>query len=296
MRIVLPALLAVILFPGISLSQETSPSYLSFIGIGNQHWNLRSTGATGGKADPNEINQAIEAYRKAVETQPDSLFARWHLMRALYFKGEFTTEDKKERRKIYDEGKSVGEESLRLIRAASEKISGESMLKASPIALAPLLKESSNVIETFFWLSVQWGKWAKAFGKFKAARKGAAGKIRDLATAVTLMDPDYEESGGYRVLGRLHHQTPSIPFITGWASKRDAVDYLRVARQTSPGNFLNRIYLAEALWDEDRKNRAEAMEILQALIDDPPRPDSVAEDLQVHKKARELIGKWKGND
>ena len=294
LKIFLPILLVAFLLSGTAHAQEETPSHLTYIGICNQHWNLRATGAIEGKANPKEINLAIDAYRKAVEADTQSLFARWHLMRGLYFKGEYTTEDKKERRKIYDEGKEVGEESLRLIRLGAEKISGEAMLKASPIDMVPLLKEKANVVESFFWLSVQWGKWAEAYGKFKAARKGAAGKIRDLATAAALMDPDYEEGGGYRVLGRLHHQTPSIPFITGWASKKEGVEFLRLAQEAGPGKLLNHLYLAEALWDGDRAYRAEAMEIFQALVDKSPRPESKVEDLRVQISAQALVGT--GND
>ena len=67
--------------------------------------------------------------------------------------------------------------------------------------------------------SVDWGKWALVFGKTAAVKQGAAAKIRDYAQAVILLDPAYDGGGGYRVLGRLHHQTPAVPFFTGWASR-----------------------------------------------------------------------------
>ena len=41
-----------------------------------------------------------------------------------------------------------------------------------------------------------------------------------------LIDPKLEGAAPSRVLGRLHDQTPRIPFITGWASNREAVRFL----------------------------------------------------------------------
>src|SRR5258706_14250159 len=100
------------------------------------------------------------------------------------------------------------------------------MEKTSPVELAPLFSGRRDVLASFFWASVDWGKWALAFGKSAAVKQGAAAKIRDYAAAVILMDPAFEEAGGYRVLGRLHHQTPAEPFFTGWASRADALGNL----------------------------------------------------------------------
>jgi hypothetical protein len=60
-----------------------------------------------------------------------------------------------------------------------------------------------------------WGEWALSTGKFEAARTGAAEKIRDYALTVIGVDPEFEEGGGYRIVGRLNDQAPWIPFITG---------------------------------------------------------------------------------
>jgi hypothetical protein len=139
---------------------------------------------------------------------------------------------------------------------------------------------------------VDWGKWALVFGKTAAARQGAAAKIRDYATAVVRLDPAFEEGGGYRVLGRLHHQTPSIPFITGWASRTEALRNLRAAVEVAPRNFVNRLYLAEALHDYEKEKRAEARRMLEALVADTPSTALAVEDARAQEDARALLAAW----
>ena len=223
---------------------------------------------------------------------PESPAAHWRLMRALYFRAEYVTNNNLEKKRIFDEGKAIGEETLQHLRQEASRRGGKSMEDANPVELAPLLKDSPDVVACFFWSSANWGGWALVFGKLQAARQGVAAKIRDLATAVTLMDPSYAEGGGYRVLGRLHHLTPAIPFITGWASTQEAVLLLRRALGVGPQNFLNRLYLAEALWDRSRGNREEALKILESLIHDTPRPEFLVEDKAAQKKAEALWESW----
>ncbi len=278
-----------VLFPGWSLAQESVSPLPPLIAEGDRHWELRAEGSQGSRAATGEIDLAISDYRKALEADPPSLAARWRLMRALYFKGEYATGDRKEKQKIFDEGRKVGEEVLQRIRQQATARSGKSMERAGPLELAPLLKESSDAIGCFFWSAANWGGWALAYGKLAAARQGVAGKIRDLAMAVSRMAPDYEEGGGFRILGRLHHQTPSIPFITGWASKKEAVRFLRQASERGPRNFLNRLFLAEALWDQDRNSRDEAIRIVEALAADPPRPEHLVEERKAVEQAKALL-------
>ena len=42
----------------------------------------------------------------------------------------------------------------------------------------------------------------------------ANAQIRDYAAVSVALDPQIENGGGHRVLGRLHTEAPKIPFIT----------------------------------------------------------------------------------
>ena len=238
------------------------------------------------------VAPVVAAGRSAVAANPGSLPARWRLMRSLYFQGEHATAGNAAKRDVFEEGKRLGEETLDLIRKEAGASAGKDLSKATPVELVPYVKGRPDVVPCFLWASVNWGKWALVFGKTAAARQGAAAKIRDYATAVVRLDPSFDEGGGYRVLGRLHHQTPSIPFITGWASRTEALKNLRLAVETAPRNFVNRLYLAEAIWDYEKEKRPEARRMLEALVADVPSPALPVEDARAQEDARALLAAW----
>jgi len=255
-------------------------------------WNRRGEGAAGGAAAESAVAPAVAAGRNAVAATPGSLPARWRLMRSLYFQGEHATTGDVAKRNVFDEGKRLGEETLERIRSEAGASAGKDLSKATPVDLVPYVKGRPDVVPCFLWASVNWGKWALVFGKTAAARQGAAAKIRDYATAVVRLDAPFDEGGGYRVLGRLHHQTPSIPFITGWASRTEALKNLRLAVEIAPRNFVNRLYLAEAIWDYEKEKRPEAKRMLEALVADTPSAALPVEDARAQEDARTLLAAW----
>ena len=125
-------------------------------------------------------------------------------------------------------------------------------------------------------------------------KQGAAAKIRDYAQAVILLDPVYDGGGGYRVLGRLHHQTPAVPFFTGWASRGEALRNLRLAVEAGPRNLVGRQFLAEAMWDYESSRRAEARTMLEKILAETPDPDTLVEDRKTQEEARQLLKDWAG--
>lgn len=256
-------------------------------------WARRAEGAAGGRAKPAVAERLVSLARSGVAAQPSSLAFRWRLMRALYFQGEHATEGTEAKRAVFEQGKKLGEETLDLIRREAGATARKDLAKATPVELVPYVK-GADVAECFLWSGVNWGKWALVFGKTAAARQGAAAKIRDDATAVIRLDPALEEGGGYRVLGRLHHQTPSIPFITGWASRDEALKNLRLAVEKGPRNFVNRLYLAEATWDYEKARRSEARKALEALVAEPPSAEYAVEDARAQEDARALLAEWAG--
>jgi hypothetical protein len=285
------AALLALLAPTVS-AQETAASASAPLAACDAHWARRAEGAEGSHAKPAEIDAAIEACRAAAAEAPDALEPRWKLMRALYFKGEYTTDDAERKKAIFDDGKKVGEETRVVLRRLAAKASGRSMDKAGSRELADALKGNRDAAAVFLWTAVDWGKWALAFGKSAAVKQGAAAKIRDDATAVIRMDPAFEEAGGHRVLGRLHHQTPSVPFFTGWASRSEALANLKKANELAPKNFINRLYFAEAIWDYEKSRRSEARAMLEGLVRDAPSAEWLVEDRKAQEEAQALLNQW----
>jgi hypothetical protein len=278
------------LLPALLSASEPAPRTADM----DRLWTLRSEGSKGGHASSTPIDLTIDACRAALAVEPESLEVRWRLMRALYFKGEHATDDSTAKRMLFDEGRTVAEQTLSILRREAGREGHRDLGKATPVELVPYVRGIQAALPSFLWASVDWGKWALVFGKTAAVKQGAAAKIRDYAQAVILLDPAYDGGGGYRVLGRLHHQTPAVPFFTGWASRSEALRNLRLAVEAGPRNLVGRQFLAEAVWDYESSRRAEARTMLEKLLAETPDPDFLVEDRKTQEEARQLLKDWAG--
>jgi len=278
------------LLPALLSASEPVPKLVDM----DRLWALRAEGSREGHASTTPIDLTIDACRAALAVEPESLEVRWRLMRALYFKGEHATDDSTAKRMLFDEGRTVAEQTLSILRREAGREGHRDLGKATPVELVPYVKGVPAAVPSFLWASVDWGKWALVFGKSAAVKQGAAAKIRDYAQAVILLDPVYDGGGGYRVLGRLHHQTPAVPFFTGWASRGEALRNLRLAVEAGPRNLVGRQFLAEAMWDYESSRRAEARTMLEKILAETPDPDTLVEDRKTQEEARQLLKDWAG--
>jgi hypothetical protein len=256
------------------------------------HYGRRQEGRVGATANPREIAQAVAKYDQAAQA-PDSAEARWKLARALYFQGAYTGQDADSQRAIYEKARRVSDEAVRVLERRGKARNAPPVEGRSPAEVAALLGSDRDATPTFFWAAVAWGEWALASGKIQAVRTGAAEKIRDYAETLIAMDSDFEDGGGYRILGRLHHQAPKIPILTPWVSRQKAVENLRRAVAVNGRNLVNRHFLAEALADGDPTERAEAVAIEEAVVADAPSPGHLVEELAIQEEARKNLAKWK---
>jgi tetratricopeptide (TPR) repeat protein len=261
---------------------------------GDRWYGRRQEGRNGSIASVGPINQAIANYDEAARA-PDQVEARWKLARALYFKGVYTGLDEDSRRAVFDKAKRASEEAIAILnKDLAGKVEGvQDAVRFGPEFLSGKLKDRSDAVPTYFWAAVAWGQWAVARGKVDAAKSGAAETIRDYALTVMGLDPDFEEGGGYRILGRLNDQAPWIPFITGWVSEDEAVKYLRLAMDKDSRNFVNRHFLAEALHKGDAKAKAEAITLEEGVVNDAPSPQHLVEELKIQDDARKNLAAWK---
>lgn len=252
----------------------------------------RQEGRVGAVASAGPINQAIALYDKATQA-PDLVDARWKLARALYFKGAYTGLDADSRKAVFQKARRVSEEAIGILSRSLEQKGIKGILDLGPEALAGKLSDRTDSAPTYFWAAVSWGEWALSMGKIEAAKTGAAERIRDYALTVIGIDPQFEEGGGYRVLGRLNDEAPWIPFITGWVSREEAIKALRLAMTVNDRNFLNRHFLAEALYQGDEAEKAEAIRLEESVVADSPSPFHLVEDLAAQDEARKNLAAWK---
>ena len=259
---------------------------------GDQHWAARAEGHQGGRASATHIDAAIAAYQRAVTQNPNDLEPRSKLLRAIRFKGAYVATTKDEKKKIYHMGKSAGEEALAIIDRQLAAKGLRSVTKATEKEVADAARTLPGAGEVFHWDAVNWGEWALVYGKLAAVRQGAADRIRREATIAMLINPAMEGGGPARVLGRLHDQTPHVPFLTGWASSREAVKLLNESLKIDPTNKITRVFLAEAMVDNNSDTGPQAIQMLREVISTPNDPQYEVEQAAAQADARALLRKW----
>jgi tetratricopeptide (TPR) repeat protein len=259
---------------------------------GDQHWTLRAEGHAGGHAKAAHVDAAIAAYQRALAQKPDDLEAHWKLLRAYRFKGSYVATTDDEEKKFYGQGKAAGEKAFVVLNKMLASKGVSSPEKAPEKQVAEAARGISGAAECYFWDSANWGQWALVYGKMAALREGAADRIKREATIALLIDPKVEGGGPARVLGRLHDQTPHVPFITGWASGKQAVKYLNESLKIDPTNKITKVFLAEAMVDNNSDTKPQAIQILRETIKTPSDPDFFVEQDAASEDAKELLKKW----
>lgn len=259
---------------------------------GDAAWERRAQGASGARAEPGPVEEAIGAYERALEKKPSNLEARWKLLRALYFLGEYaiSDDDAEVQRAVYERGRDLGEEGLKqLTRRVPGASDADDLRHMEPAKLRRHLDDVPAAGRLFFWTAIHWGLYGENIGRLTAARQGVGDHIRDYAEAAIALDETYEDAGGHRLLGRLHAVAPKIIFFTGWVDRDKALEHLRRAWELAPDEPYNGLYLAEAILEHEPDDRARALSILRELAARSPRESHAVEDAYVLDQVRDLL-------
>ncbi len=226
---------------------------------GDNFYKNRAEGQAEGRALTENIDRAISAYEKALGMNSDSAELSRKLLRSYYFKGSFTTENKKEQMKIFQEGIKLGEE---------------------------IIKRFPNDAGVNYLMAILWGKWSEAHGILESARKGAAGTIRAYCLKCIEVDPNVENGNAYAVLGRVYFKAPYIPLFLTWPSKDKAIGYIKKALEISPKNRYARQYYGESIYSQ---NKNEAMKMLSGVLNETLDPDNLVEQININKDIKKFL-------
>ena len=101
------------------------------------------------------------------------------------------------------------------------------------------------------------------------------------------MDPEYEDGGGYFMLGAVHYKSPYIPFLLSWPDNDDAIKFLQLAHDTGEATLNQKNYLAQAIFKEGQTEMAKRL--LNEVINAVPNPDDLVEELDDIKEAYQLL-------
>lgn len=253
---------------------------------GDEAFARRHDGAAGVQARGAPVEEAIAAYRQALDVEPDRLDVRVRLLRGHFFLARYATPSPSRRKALYEEGRTIFEEGLDRLGEIVEQRHDVRLAKADPEDLPKLLAEHPHAGELFFWGAVHWGLWGESFGTMASIRRGVAGKIRRYGESALALTPEYENAGAYRLLGRLHALAPRVPLFTGWIDHDLAVEYLERAVELAPEDPLNRFFLAEALLEYSRDQEDRALRLLESAAGATPRPGRPIEDAEAIADAR----------
>ena len=262
---------------------------LAQVAEGDRHYASRADGASGARARAEPIDAAIAAYQRALAADPNDIEAHWKLLRAYRYKGAYVAATSEQKKQIYGIAKAAGEKALAVVNARLG-----TNAKSTEKRVAEAARKVPGSGEVFLWDAVNWGEWALAYGKMAAARQGAADRIRRGATIASLVDPRMEGGAPSRILGRLHDQTPRIPFLTGWASSKEARRFLNESLKIDPTNKLTLVFLAEATVSHDGSKKPQAVQMLRGVVTTPPHPEYLVEDAAAIEDAKALLRKWGG--
>lgn len=249
---------------------------------GERLWEARHDGARGGRADIARTRELLDVWEAAFRERPHPEVA-WKLLRAIFFHGEHGLEAPEDRLPVYDRGRQVAELAFRQLASAVDRASLDDLAADERARLLAGVPEAAPV---HFWAAVSWGLWGESTGKLAAARQGVAEKIRDFAAVAAALDPEFENGGGERLLGRLHSEAPRIPFFTGWISRDEAVRHLREALRRAGEDPYNRLYLGEALLDHFPSRSAEGRRLVESVLELDVRPSHRVEDARLRELAR----------
>jgi hypothetical protein len=265
---------------------------------GDSAWARRAEGEREGRPLQGPIRESVRSYEGALSDRPESLEARWKLLRALHFSGDFAAPDADEARRIFDRAREVSEQGLDLLakRVGSRKRLEEMAPEEIRGRLAATDVFSRDVARLYFWSAINWGAWSRNAGLLSAVRQGVANRIHRYTLVTIALEPEYDEGGAFRLLGRLHGELPRVPFVSSWVDRDESIPLLERAYAMAPENPGNRLLLALTLLDLAPERRREALDLLEQVEELTPRPSMRIEDLAIRREARDRLTEGRAGD
>jgi len=208
------------------------------------------------RANVAKAREAVSIWSARLAKTPRDFESAWKLARAAYWLGGHA--DPAARRADLERGVEAG-------RQAS--------------LLEPMRPEG------YFWMAASMGELAESFGMRQGLKYRTP--IREALEKVLQIDPAYQNGSADRALGRWYYKVPGL----FGGSKKKSEEHLRKSLTYDPQSTASHFFLAETLFELDRK--ADAMAELQKVIDGPVNPEWAPEDREFKQQAAERLKKEK---
>lgn len=227
---------------------------------GIEFYNNRQEGSTKSLAVITPINNAIRSLKLALNNPSTETEAALYLIKSYFFRGKYVHKDSDNKKTDFNNGKNLGEK---------------------------YIDKYPNSASFRFWYLVNLGSWAEEYGVITAAREGVADLMREHSKKIISLDPEYENGGGFFMLGVVHYKSPYIPFILSWPDNDKAISYLSKSITIGEQIPNQKVYLAQALYKDGRK--VEAVKLLKEVANMEPSEDDVVRDWEQIGIARALL-------
>ena len=227
-------------------------------------FNQRFEGSVKNSANPEPITNAINHFQDALNNSTTETDAELYLLQSYYFRGKYVHKNKEKQKADFSEGKNLGEK---------------------------YIKKYPNSASFRFWYLVNLGSWSEVYGIISAAREGVADLMKKHSNIIISIDPEYENGGGYFMLGAVHFKSPYIPFFLSWPDNDDAIKYLTKALNIGEATPNQKVYLAQALYKDGQKNRA--IDMLKEVANMLPSAEETVRDWEQIELSEQLLSEYR---
>ena len=231
---------------------------------GIDHYNTRQEGSIKSLAVITPINNAISSFKLALNNPTIEAEAALYLMKSYYFRGKYVHKDIDNKKADFNNGKKLGEK---------------------------YIDQYPNSASFRFWYLVNLGSWSEVYGIITAAREGVADLMKEHSEIIISIDPEYENGGGYFMLGAVHFKSPYIPFLLSWPDNDDAIKYLTKALNIGEATPNQKVYLAQAMYKDGQKSRA--IDMLKEVANMQPSAEEIVRDWEQIELAEQLLSEYR---
>ena len=231
---------------------------------GITYYNQRLEGSVKSSAKPEPITNAINNFQYALKNAATETDAALYLLKSYYFRGKYVHKDKEKQKFDFSKGKELGEKYVKIYPDS-----------------APFQ----------FWYLVNLGSWSEVYGIITAAREGVAEIMKEHSEKIISLDPEYENGGGYFMLGAVHFKSPYIPFLLSWPDNDDAIKYLTKAINVGEATPNQKIYLAQAMYKDGQKSYA--INMLKEVSNMQPSVEETVRDWEQIELAEQLLSEYR---
>jgi hypothetical protein len=206
--------------------------------------------------DPKVLKELGLLVRDTVKADPDSFDVRWRQAALLSWSADGAADGSDLKAQL---GKSAWDAADRAVQLKDSDVRGH------------------------YYGAIGLGLYSEGVGILTALREGLEGKFRDFAQAALRIDKDFLDGAPQMVWGRYFLKLP-------WPKRdvRKSVEVLTACVKEHPHNLRAKLYLADALDADARKD--EAKQMAQEVIDAPPEGD-----LPEGRRVKALARKWMEN-